>query len=88
MSWPFSHWVLVLQYVQYEPVQAYRPKLCPPQTPHATAARMSRIQYHTDLHGQRTVEEGDIARFVGQDQGQALVAKTCPHRPQAFQQSQ
>ena len=31
------------------------------------------------------VEEGDMASFFVQDLGLALVAKTCPHRPQAFE---
>ena len=30
------------------------------------------------------MEEGGIASFVVQDLGLALVAKTCPHPPQAF----
>ena len=31
------------------------------------------------------MEEGDIATFFAQDVGLALVVKTCPHRPQAFE---
>ena len=32
----------------------------------------------------RTVKEGDTATFIYQDPGLAVVAKTCPHRPQAI----
>ena len=33
------------------------------------------------------MEEGDISSFFVQGLGLALVAKTCPHRPQAFKEA-
>ena len=65
----------------YDLVQACCPKLYPQRVPHAIATRMSHIYSGSVV---LTVEEGDTASFFLQDLGLALVAKTCPRRPQAF----
>ena len=52
--------------------------------PHAVARRMSRIYSSIVLIAMNSGEESDMATFFALDLGLALVAKTCPYRPQAF----
>ena len=52
--------------------------------PHAVARRMSRIYSSIVLIAMNSGEESDMSTFFALDLGLALVAKTCPYRPQAF----
>jgi len=64
----------VLHCQDHELARAYHPKL-----PHTIATRTSHIQYNTDRH-----EQSWPVFVFGTRTGLALVAKTCPHSPQAL----
>ena len=65
-----------------ELVQVKRRELFPRRMPLTLSTRMSNIQYYPDLHEQCTTVTWPKKN---QDLGRALVSKTCPHRPQAFE---
>ena len=66
-------------------VESSRRKFSPAQMP--LTPSISSLHVLVSCSPARTVEEGDMVTFFLRDVGLALVAKTCPHRPQAFKRS-